>query len=125
MGELSKRHKAFVDEYLINGLNARQAYLKNYPDCKTDEGADASASTLLSNPKVLEYLKQEQDAIKRRARMSKDDKLGLLESIMAGENKNLTIKAIEVHNKMTGDNEAEKIDVKDDRVNINYNKPKK
>jgi len=110
MGALSDRHKAFVDEYLINGFNGTKAYLKVYPDSKDEDSAKVGASRLLTNDNVIEYLEKEKEAIKKRSRMSKDDKLGLLESIMAAENKNLTIKAIEVHNKMTGDNEPEKVE---------------
>ena len=109
MSDISDRHKAFIDEYLINGMNGTQAYHKVYPDV-TDETAKVNASKLLTNANVIEYLESERKLIRERSRMSKDDKLGLLESIMAAENKNLTIKAIEVHNKMTGDNEPDKVE---------------
>ena len=123
MGELTDKQMTFCEEYLINGHNALKAYKKAYPDAK-EESAQASASRLLENVKVSTYLNDARKENRRRARMSKDDKLGLLESIMAGENKNLTIKAIEVHNKMTGDNEAEKKDINVSGLNINEIPPK-
>lgn len=113
MGKLNNRHKSFIDEYLLNGRNARQAYLKVYPDCNSEEGADASASKLLSNPKVLEYLKEEEEYLRSKSRMSKEDKLKIAEEIIEDREKERTIdrlKALEIHNRMLGHNDPDKIE---------------
>ena len=122
---ISKRHKSFIDEYLINGLNGAQAYIKIYPDVE-EENARSSASRLLTNDNVIEYLEKEQAIINNRSRKSKDDKLRIAEEIMDAKAERSTdrLKAIEVHNKMTGDNEPEKLNVTGDTT-INYINPKK
>ena len=118
---LTDKRKRFIEEYLIDFNGTQAAIRAGY----SESTARQQAEQMLKDPDVMDLVKEGKEEIKEYTHLTKLDKLKLLESIMAGENKNLTIKAIEVHNKMTGDNEAEKIDVKDDRVNINYNKPKK
>jgi phage terminase small subunit len=123
---LTDKQRAFVDEYLVNGFNATQAYLKAYPD-SSEEAARSSASALLTNPNVKSIIEEEQKESRKRARMSKDDKLDLIEEILLEQEERTLdkLKAIEIHNKMTGDNEPEKHDHKHEGININYNKPKK
>ncbi len=121
--ELKDSHKAFADEYLVNGFNATQAYLKAYPD-STEEAAESSASRLLSNAKVKEYIEEQKKQIKEDAVMTKREKLKLLESWILDreERKSVRLKALEMHNKMTGDNEPEKIEHVAG-IQVNYNKP--
>lgn len=58
--ELNAQQRIFCHEYLV-ALNQRKAYRAAYPDCTTDESADASASALLRVPKVAAYVKRLQD----------------------------------------------------------------
>ncbi len=53
---LTEKQKRFCDEYLID-FNATRAYKVTYPNCQTDEAANAASSRLLRNVKVQEYLK--------------------------------------------------------------------
>ena len=51
--ELTPKQKAFADEYIKNGGNATQAYIKaGY----SKKGASASASNLLANSSVSAYI---------------------------------------------------------------------
>ena len=60
--ELKKEWQIFVDEYIINRLNATEAYRKAYPKPKkSDETLQAGASRLLRNGMV-------QQAIQERAK---------------------------------------------------------
>lgn len=51
--KLTAKQKAFADEYIINGGNATQAVIKAGYSIKT---AEATASRLLRNVKVVEYI---------------------------------------------------------------------
>lgn len=55
MDEISQAQKNFVD-YFIESGNQTEAYKKAYPKCKNDNSAAASASKLLRNNKVKQYL---------------------------------------------------------------------
>lgn len=123
---ISDRYKAFADEYLLNGMNGTQAYHKVYPGV-TDDTAKSNAYKILTNTYVIEYLEKEKGINRKRARKSKNDKLDITEQIMDAKEEKTTdrLKAIEVHNKMTGDNEPEKTEITGANININYNKPKK
>ena len=56
MVEITEKQKKFCDEYIIS-CNAREAYKKIYSSCKKETAIDASASRLLSNAKIIEYIK--------------------------------------------------------------------
>ena len=61
MAKLSDRHKAFADAYLSNGMNGTRAYLSVYNDVESEDVAKASASRLLTNDNVKEYIKGKQE----------------------------------------------------------------
>lgn len=48
---LSDKHRAFIDEYFLNGYNATRAYMKIYPKSGY-ESARALASALLTNVNI-------------------------------------------------------------------------
>ncbi len=53
LGEaLSPKHEAFVQAYIINGLNGAKAYREVYPNCKSAHAAEQAASRLLKNVEV-------------------------------------------------------------------------
>lgn len=72
MNNLTPKQKAFADEYLVNGLVARQAYLSVYKGVKSVNGADASSSALLSNPKVKYYISQKQSITAKKYDITRD-----------------------------------------------------
>lgn len=122
---LTDKQRAFIDEYLVNGFNALQAYKKAYPDA-SDESANASASRMLGNVNIQEALKEARKEIKEMSRMSKADKLEIAEEIMTdkeGERTLDRLKAMEIHNKMTGDNEPDKVEHSGEGFNLNVIKP--
>jgi phage terminase small subunit len=100
---LSSKHKAFCDEYLSNGLNATQAYKSVYKT--TDKVAEASASRLLLNVKVKDYLQIEGQKTAERLQITKEELLNDLVDIK-NNNKGVrdvtAMKAIELISKMSG-----------------------
>ena len=56
MVEITEKQKKFCDEYIIS-CNAREAYKKVYSSTKKETVVDSAASRLLSNVKVIEYIK--------------------------------------------------------------------
>lgn len=101
--KLSAKHQAFCDEYLANGMNATQAYKSVYK--VNEKVAEASASRLLLNVKIKEYLQQEQEKTAERLNITKE---GLLQDLMQIKENNIdtrtatAMKAIEIINKMSG-----------------------
>jgi phage terminase small subunit len=109
---LSAKHKAFCDEYLSNGLNATQAYKSVYKT--NDKVSEASASRLLLNVKVKDYLQKQQEKTAKRLEIRKED---LIQDLLTIKENNMedappfAIKAIEVINKMLGFNATEKQEI--------------
>lgn len=121
---LTDKQRAFIDEYLINGFNALKAYKKAYPDA-SEESAKASGSRLLENVNIKAALEEARKEIKDMSRMSKADKLEYIEKIL-NKDKELTrdqLKALEIHNKMTGDNEPDKIEHSGSGFNLTIEVP--
>jgi phage terminase small subunit len=100
---LSAKHKAFCDEYLVNGLNATQAYKSVYK--VSDKVAGASAPRLLDNVRVKEYLQEQGEKTAERLQITKE---GLLQDLIQIKENNIetrpatAMKAIEIINKMSG-----------------------
>lgn len=62
MKKLTKRQQAFADEYIKNGGNATKAYKSaGY----SEKGANRSASKLLTNTVILEYIAEKQAEIEK------------------------------------------------------------
>lgn len=78
MKELKLKHKIFANEYIANGQNATQAYLKAYPSCKDPESAKVLGSKLLTNVNVRAYIDAELKKIEEKAILSRDEILRLL-----------------------------------------------
>lgn len=100
---LSAKHKAFCDEYLSNGMNATQAYKSVYKT--NDKVSEASSSRLLLNVKVKSYIQEQQEMTSQRLNITKEQLLLDLQDIKnrnMGVRDSLSIKAIEVMNKMSG-----------------------
>jgi phage terminase small subunit len=73
MTSLSNNQKLFCQEYLKLGMNGTQAYLNVYKSCKKEETAMASASRLLRNVKVKEYIEELQSKVEEKAIVSIED----------------------------------------------------
>lgn len=122
--KLTSRQIKFCEEYVKNGLNGTQAYMKAYKNCKKEETATASASRLLRNVKVLSYIEELQEELKDKAIMSAKERMVWLSEVVndiqkegvkvktpdrefiLGEGNadlNTKMKAIDILNKMSGE----------------------
>ena len=86
MDEISQAQKNFVDYFIARG-NQTEAYKKAYPKCKNDNSAAASASKLLRNNKVKQYLDARMAAVDSDKIATAEDVLEYLTSVMRGEEK--------------------------------------
>lgn len=119
MQELNNNQIVFCQEYVDNGLNGTQAYLKAYKTCKKEEIAMASASRLLRNVKVQEYIQELQSKLEDKAIMSAKERMKWLTNVVNGKVKHTSydsngeayeneayisdkMKAIDILNKMEG-----------------------
>lgn len=65
---LTDKHKRFADEFLID-MNATAAYLRAGYKC-TEDAARVSASKLLTNPNIQEYIKLKQVKLEEKTEMT-------------------------------------------------------
>jgi phage terminase small subunit len=72
------QHEKFVQAYLKNGGNGREAYKAVYPAVKKDETADSAAARLLRYAKVQERMKELQHAAARETGVTLN---GLIEKL--------------------------------------------
>ena len=109
---MNNRHKAFADEYLANGLNATQAYLKVYKSKVTT--AEVNGHKLLSNTKIKDYIEEQQEITRNELSISKNEILLNVKGVMDNnleESPGMALKAVEILNKMLGYNETEKKEI--------------
>lgn len=78
---LSNNQKLFCQEYLKLGMNGTQAYLNVYKNCKKEETAMASASRLLRNDKVKEYIQELQKKVEEKTTVTIEDIVNELTAI--------------------------------------------
>lgn len=78
---LSNNQKLFCQEYLKLGMNGTQAYLHVYKNCKKEETAMASASRLLRNDKVKEYIQELQKKVEEKTTVTIEDIVNELTAI--------------------------------------------
>lgn len=137
MAKLSERHKAFVNEYLINGRNGTKAYMSVYKSVTSEDSAKANASRLLTKDNVKEYLEKEQEKLQKKTDINKEFILGeymeLLDSCKVegidgyGTIKDRTnwAKALSQLTKMLGLDAPDKSEVEHKGLTINILKPNK
>lgn len=82
MADLTTRQRAFADEYIINGGNATQAAIKAGYSKKT---AEATASRLLRNVKVVEYIAGRVKKVLEKREVDVQEQLNRLLDIYNGE----------------------------------------
>ena len=123
---MNSQQRKFCEEYVKNGLNGTQAYLKAYDnDNLSEESARASASRLLTNVNVLSYIKELQAEVRKANIMSAEERMEWLSGVVKDINRdevyvknadgeevlvgsknadlNTKIKAIDTLNKMSGE----------------------
>lgn len=124
--ELNNQQRRFCEEYVKNGLNGKQAYLKAYSEtCNSEDTATVNASRLLTNANVLSYIKELQDELRKANVMSAIERMEWLSGVVKDINRddvyvknadgeevlmgsknadlNTKIKAIDTLNKMSGE----------------------
>src|SRR6478736_1362780 len=107
---MNEKQKAFIEEYLINGNNATDAYQKAYPKSKYDT-ARANGAKLLANTSIQAYLQSKKQITAERNNISKDQIIAVIASIMNNNDArhNDRLKATEILLKALGYNEPDKI----------------
>lgn len=60
------KYKKVADEWLHNGNNGKQAYLKVYPDASAAT-AKVNATKILQTPEIIEYVDKKQEKIRLKA----------------------------------------------------------
>lgn len=120
MPNLTNNQMKFCQEYVNNGLNGTQAYLKAYKTCKKEETARTNASRLLTNANIQDYINELQEELKEKDIMSAKERLIWLAKVVKGDIKHTSydgngnsyvneayisdkMKAIDIMNKMTGE----------------------
>jgi len=64
--KVSERHRQFIAEYLRNGCNGTQAYMKIYNN-KNSNSSQVSSGELLKKPHIIEEIKRQQGPLNRIA----------------------------------------------------------
>jgi phage terminase small subunit len=109
--KLNKKQKRFCEEYIVD-LNGTQAYIRaGY----SKNGADVSASQLLGNPRVSEYIKEMNEKVSFRTGVTVEFVInGIKDIAVNGEMEANKLKAFDLLGKYTGiyekDNEQSKPD---------------
>jgi len=110
----NKRHIAFVDTYMKNGMNATAAYKTVYK--AADGVCNVNGPRLLLNNLIATEIAKRQKINSKNSNKTKDDIISDLELIieefkLTGKLTTNTLKAIEILNKMKGWNEADRVDI--------------
>lgn len=98
---LSNQQRTFCEEYVNNGNNGTQAYLKAYKTCKKEEAAMVNASRLLRNAKVSEYIAELREELRKKAIMTAEERMIWLTKVLNGEIKEKV--AVQHENRETGE----------------------
>ena len=123
--KMKNKQITFCQEYVKNGLNGTQAYLKAYKTCKREDTAKVNASRLLTNANIQNYIKALQEKIEDETIMTAKERMKWLSEVikdiqreeikiklpdgsdetlyMKNADLNTKLKAIDTLNKMTGE----------------------
>lgn len=123
--KLNNNQITFCQEYVNNGLNGMQAYLKAYKTCKKEDTAKVNASRLLTNANIQNYIQELQEKIEDETIMTAKERMKWLSEVikdiqreeikiklpdgsdeilyMKNADLNTKLKAIDTLNKMTGE----------------------
>lgn len=82
MQELNNNQIIFCQEYVDNGLNGTQAYLKAYKTCKSEDTAKVNASRLLTKANIQEYIRELQGKLEDKAIMSAKERMKWLTEVI-------------------------------------------
>jgi hypothetical protein len=71
----------FCLAYLANGYNAAAAYRSSHPRCRSAVAARVEGHRLLTDPNVVQFIAEEQQARNRRLRMDGDEVMARIAAI--------------------------------------------
>jgi len=114
---MNDRQRKFA-ELVVQGRPASRAY-QEAGYSATGNSAEASASQLLRNPKVAEYVEELRGEVKAASKFTRESKLEGIYEIYQNtklDDPRVALAAIAEENRMTGDHAAEKIEVEADVV---------
>lgn len=131
MQKLNKRHIAFIDEYMVNGFNSVQAYLKVYPNV-TYQSANSLGPKLLGSIRVKEEIERRQEEHRQKYNVTKEEVVEVVKEIMLNNREvaaPYSLKAAEILCKMFGFNAADKQEIttstpEDNTIKIQIIRPK-
>ena len=78
-GEITEKHKRFVDNIFIHNFDKVKAYMEVYPDAKLNS-ARAIVTKLIRQPDVKRYYESEMEYFREEVTISKEQILSGLES---------------------------------------------
>ena len=109
----NKKHITFIDVYMINGMNATDAYASVYPKAGPVT-ARKNGSKLLTNTDVKDEITRRQNITSTKLGITKEELIKDLIDIKDNTKSKspiIAIKAIETLNKMNGFNDPEKSEI--------------
>jgi phage terminase small subunit len=109
---LSAKHIAFVDEYMLNGFHATNAYKSVY-GC-SQKSAEAAGPKLSNSPEIKEEIERRQRENFNLNIISREEIIQTAKEIMLINKKKapmIALKSIEILNKMLGYNSPDKIEM--------------
>ncbi len=103
--KIDTKYEAFINQYLINGQNATEAYMTVFQQFNV-ETAKANGSRLLTKANVKALLQVKQEEIRRKYDVKKEDLIkvlkDLLEQTIADNDRPNLLKTVTELNKMIG-----------------------
>jgi len=82
--KLTEKQKSFCNEYLID-FNATRAYKAVYTSCKKDGTARTNSSKLLTNTNIQEYIREQQEDMQQRTKVTQEKVINELAKIAFGD----------------------------------------
>lgn len=71
---MTEKQKRFAEEY-VKDLDAIRAYKRVYINCKSDRAASANASKLLANTNISVYVRELQEEVSKKLKITAEDVL--------------------------------------------------
>lgn len=118
---LTQNELNFIQEYLVNGNNAYQAYKKAYPKA-SDKTAKTNSNDVMQRPLIIEYLKTFKTQTEEQLKIDRDylirECLELIEFCKSEQKKDKGNwnKAIDTLSKLTNSYAPIKMDVKNETL---------
>lgn len=129
--KIKKKHQLFVQEYMINGNNAAQAYMKVFKKDKSDNVYCARAAhQLLLTQYCQDLIQKERDDMDIQYQVNKGllvkELLDTINACKVEEDRTNLLKSIDILNKMSGNyTEKREVNVSGQGIVFNFHDPNK